>query len=190
MGKRPKSNAKSNRGKSQKSQSGKPQGGKSSKTPAVVPQASLVTPPLADPWLTIGLAWFVPGLGHAFLGRRGRGLVFFCIILAALLIGVIIEGRLPWQFSGSPLSILASLGALGSGLLCLILRFGFGYEGDMTAAGYEYGGAFILSAGLMNLLLVLDAWDIVWGKELASPDEPTDEATADDTSETETEDEA
>ena len=33
------------------------------------------------------------------------------------------------------------------------------------AAGYEYGTAFLLTAGLMNLLLVLDAWDIARGKK-------------------------
>lgn len=160
MGKRPKSNPNesSKTGSSKKS-------GDSKKT-----TGSGRVPPLADPWLTGFLAWLVPGLGHAFLGRRGRGLFFFAVILAALLIGVAIDGRLPWHFDGSPLAMLATLGALGSGLPCLILHFGFGYQGDMTAAGFEYGGAFILSAGLMNLLLVLDAWDIVWGKELPRPE--------------------
>ena len=59
--------------------------------------------------------------------------------------------------------ILATLGCLGSGLPVLVLRFGWGYEGVVEAAGYEYGGAFILSAGLMNLLLILDVWDIATG---------------------------
>ena len=88
-----------------------------------------------------------------------------------------LDGRLPWQFSNAPLTTLATLGALGSGLPCLILKIGLGYEGDMTAAGYEYGGAFILTAGLMNLLLVLDVWDIAWGKEdLAVEDDPKEES--------------
>ena len=45
----------------------------------------------------------------------------------------------------------------------LILLFGFGVEGTVEAAGYEYGSAFILTAGLLNLLLILDAWDIAQG---------------------------
>ena len=121
--------------------------------------------PRLNPSLAAAFAWLVPGSGHFVLGRRGRGAAFFVIILLCLGIGISLDGRLPWQFSNAPLTTLATFGALGSGLPCLILRLGFGYEGDMTAAGYEYGGAFILTAGLMNLLLVLDAWDIAWGKE-------------------------
>lgn len=121
--------------------------------------------PRVNPYLAAAFAWLVPGGGHFALSRRGRGMTFFVIILLCLGIGVSLDGRLPWQFANAPLTTLATLGALGSGLPCLMLRLGFGYEGDMTAAGYEYGGAFILTAGLMNLLLVLDAWDIAWGKE-------------------------
>ncbi len=30
---------------------------------------------------------------------------------------------------------------------------------------YEYGASFLLSAGLLNWLLVLDAWDRAWGRK-------------------------
>lgn len=134
--------------------------------------------PVANPFVTAGLALLIPGAGHFFLNRRGRAMVYFLIVLSALAIGVSIDGRLPWQFSNAPLATLATLGALGSGLPCLLLRFGFNYTGDMSAAGYEYGGAFILTAGLMNLLLVLDAWDIALGKEEAAVAEPEAEKEA------------
>ena len=35
----------------------------------------------------------------------------------------------------------------------------------MLSQGYEYGAAFMLTAGLMNLLLILDAWDIAKGRK-------------------------
>ena len=47
----------------------------------------------------------------------------------------------------------------------LLLRFVVGYSGDIVASGYEYGTAFLLTAGLMNWLLVLDCWDIVLGRK-------------------------
>ena len=40
-----------------------------------------------------------------------------------------------------------------------------GYEGNILGQGFEYGSAFVLTAGLMNLLLVLDALDIAHGKK-------------------------
>ena len=42
----------------------------------------------------------------------------------------------------------------------LVLKFGFGYQGNFDSATFEYGAAFILTAGLMNLMLALDAFDI------------------------------
>lgn len=134
---------------------------KSSNAPSVEPEL-----PIANPWLTAVAAWALPGLGHVLLGRRGRALVFFVLCLAMFAVGLAIDGRMPWTFSGSPLARLATLGGMGLGVPYLLTHMVFGYEGDVTAPGFEYGGAFIVTAGLMNLLLVLDAWDICWGKEL------------------------
>ena len=83
----------------------------------------------------------------------------------SLALGWYLEGRLPWYWSGSPLKILATLGSMGSGAAYFVLRFLLDYTGDIRAAGYEYGSAFILTAGLMNVLLVIDAWDIALGRK-------------------------
>lgn len=121
--------------------------------------------PVGNPYLAITLAWLLPGAGHLYLGRRPRALVFGGLVLTALAIGWSLEGRLPWVFSGPPLAVLATLGCLGSGAPVLLLRFAVGYGGEIAAAGFEYGSAFILTAGLMNLLLMLDAWDISTGRK-------------------------
>ena len=54
---------------------------------------------------------------------------------------------------------------VGIGVPYFVLRYGLHYEGEQEAPGFEYGTAFLLTAGLMNLLLVLDAWDIASGKK-------------------------
>lgn len=115
--------------------------------------------------LTLGLAWLVPGSGHLLLGRRARGAAFCLIILASLAIGVALDGRLYRMLPNQPLTTLATLGSMGMGAPYFILRFLAGYEGNVVKAGYEYGTAFILTAGLMNLLLVLDVWDILAGRK-------------------------
>ncbi|HEX9734416.1 MAG TPA: DUF6677 family protein [Thermoanaerobaculia bacterium] len=111
------------------------------------------------------LALLVPGAGHFYLRRWGRGAIFLVLVLAALAVGVALDGRLPWYWTGPPLKRLATLGAMGSGLPPLILHFVLGYQGDLRGSGWEYGGVFIVTAGLMNLLLVLDAWDIAAGRK-------------------------
>ncbi len=120
------------------------------------------------PWklyLLCALAWALPGGGHFALGRRGRSAVFLAVIACAIGVGAHLDGNLYRVVPGQPLSILATLGAMGMGAPYFVLRFLFGYAGVAEAPGYEYGTVFLLSAGLMNLLLVLDTWDIASGRK-------------------------
>ncbi len=115
--------------------------------------------------LAVLLAWLVPGAGHFYLGRRGRGAAFLCIVLASALLGVALDGNLYRVQPGHPLTLLGTFAAVGLGFGYGLLRFVLEYSGDIAAAGYEYGTAFLLTAGLMNWLLVLDCWDIAIGRK-------------------------
>ena len=53
---------------------------------------------------------------------------------------------------------------MGAGALYFIAK-GMGVHGDVTSITYEYGTTFTLTAGLMNLLLVLDCFDIAEGRK-------------------------
>ena len=110
-------------------------------------------------------AWMVPGAGHFVLGRRVRGMAFFLIVATSITVGYLLEGNLHRLLPDQPLTILATIGAMGMGASYFVLRFLLGYAGNLVSAGYEYGTAFLLTAGLMNLLLVLDVWDIARGKK-------------------------
>lgn len=114
--------------------------------------------------LLLLLAWLVPGSGHLALKRRRRGLVFLVIVGTAIAIGVSLDGNLYRIVADRPLSILGTLSCLGMGAPYFVLRFVFSYSGEVVSAGYEYGTAFLLTAGLMNLLLVLDVSDILRGQ--------------------------
>ena len=118
-----------------------------------------------SPWAASLLALIFPGLGHLYLGRRHRGLLFAVLVLAAAALGVVLHGNLWTPVPGRPLTWLATLGTMGMGAPYFLLLFGLRYVGDITAPGFEYGTAFLLGAGLMNLLLVLDAWDIATGRK-------------------------
>ena len=109
----------------------------------------------------MALAFAVPGAGHFFLGRRGRALAFFLIVAVMFLIGISIEGGLYslGESRGQPLQQLASIASMGSGALYW-LGNAVGPRANIRVATYEYGRTFTLTAGLMNLLLVLDCFDI------------------------------
>jgi len=114
----------------------------------------------------IVLAFLLPGAGHFYLGKRARAIGFFCVIVFLFVVGLSIDGELyTWARSGgSFLRVLASLGSMGSGVLYFIAAL-LGFHGDMTSITYEYGSAFTVTAGLMNLLLMLDVYDISEGRK-------------------------
>ena len=80
-------------------------------------------------------------------------------------VGLWLDGRLfPFEFS-QPLVVLAALASLGNGLPYVIAKMmGLG-AGVVTAASYEYGNTFLIVAGLLNMLVVLDAYDIALGRK-------------------------
>ena len=121
-------------------------------------------PPVGNPVVAAVAALLIPGLGHVYLRRWRRGLVFFLLIVISLWVGCTLKGNLHQIERNDPLSILATLGAMGMGVPYFLLRMS-NYAGDILSPGYEYGTAFLLTAGLMNWLLVLDAWDISRGKK-------------------------
>lgn len=114
--------------------------------------------------MLLGLA--VPGAGHFLLGRRAVACAFAAIVVFMFAIGLAVDGGLYSlaESHGNMLRTLASLGSMGSGLLYVAGR-AMGAEGVVTAATFEYGTTFTLTAGLMNLLLVLDCWDIGRGRK-------------------------
>lgn len=115
------------------------------------------------PPMLLAAAWFIPGLGHLILGRRLRAAVFAGVILASFVTGLLLQGELAVPRSGQPFSYLAFLACLGTGAPYVVGRLlGLGL-GDPMAAGFGYGNTFLVTAGLMNLLTVLDVSDIARG---------------------------
>jgi hypothetical protein len=119
----------------------------------------------ANAYLAAVLGWLLPGSGHFLLGRVQRGAFYLAVVASCVGIGLALHGNLYRVIGGQPLTVLATLGSMGLGLPYFVLRLGLGYEGVATAASYEYGTAFLLTAGVMNLLLVIDAWDIALGRK-------------------------
>jgi hypothetical protein len=109
-------------------------------------------------------AWAIPGAGHLWLGRR-KGLVFLVALPLMFAIGIAIQGRLFPFDPSEPLVGLAAIADLGVGLVYLAASaLGYG-AGEVRAVTYEYGNAFLIVAGLLNLLVIIDAYDIALGRK-------------------------
>jgi hypothetical protein len=106
----------------------------------------------------------VPGLGHVWLGRR-KGLIFFVVLPLMFALGLYLEGRIfPVEFS-QPLVALAALANMGIGLPYIAARVIGSGAGNVIAVTYEYGNTFLIVAGLLNTLVVIDAFDISMGRK-------------------------
>jgi hypothetical protein len=104
--------------------------------------------------------WLVPGLAHILIGRWVRGLIFAVCVLAMFGLGLGMHGKLyDFQFE-EPLHLFAFVANIGAGAAYWIaLRLGLGV-GTMTWPSYDYGTTYLWVCGLLNYLIVLDAFDI------------------------------
>ena len=125
-------------------------------------------------WLLGAAGWLVPGLGHLLQGKWVRALLLGGAVWICFISGFLMGGYL-FKYSGSEpgtsslLQIPPMIGNLGTGLLymvCWFLGFGFSHEPQQAALPtFEYGWTFLLVAGLLNYLAMLDAFDIAAGRK-------------------------
>ncbi len=110
-------------------------------------------------------AWLVPGLGHLLLGRREKGLIFLITLPLMFACGLWLQGRLfPFDWS-QPLVGLAAVADLGMGAAYFVARAMNAGAGAVVAITFEYGNTFTIVAGLLNMLVVLDAFDVAQGRK-------------------------
>lgn len=167
---------------------------------------------LKDPWLAAFLAWLVPGLGHIYQGRTGKGLLFFICIFGTFVYGLYIgDGRVVYASVPSTLTRWQYFCQLGVGLPALpalvqrarmkqgrlpLLNDKFmrppsrqpGQSKDAfgnvvnhpdelamwhhdLADRFEIGTVFTVIAGLLNLLVIYDAY----GGPLVIPPHPDEQ---------------
>jgi hypothetical protein len=110
-------------------------------------------------------AWAIPGAAHLWLGRRQKGIMFFVVLTAMFAIGLMLHGRIFSFDLSEPLVALAAIADLGLGGPWLLARLAGAGAGQVTAATYEYGNTFLIVAGLLNALVMLDAFDIAMARK-------------------------
>jgi hypothetical protein len=115
--------------------------------------------------LLSAVAWIVPGGGHFLLGQNRKAVTFFVVLTFMYLFGLAAGGRLfPMQVS-EPLVFLAALAEWAIGLPRAAAAVGGFGQGDVVAVSFEYGNTFVIVAGLLNALVVLDTYDVAVGRK-------------------------
>lgn len=121
-------------------------------------------------WLAaLILAWIVPGGGHMLLKRGGRGALILASVGLMFLLGLMMEGALFWPQTGDLLTTVIYCGGFIGNVLAGLPYFftlWLGYSvPDMAGHVHDYGTKFLVAAGLLNLLGMVDAFEIATGRK-------------------------
>jgi len=132
-------------------------------------EAKQPMPPLKLWALPVALGWFIPGGGHFLLKRYGRACLLMLSVTAMFVLGLMMRGNMFQPQTGDPLTTIINvggfLGDMASGLLYLLTTW-FGYnQPDVPGAVHDYGTKFLVTAGLLNVLAMVDAFEIAAGRK-------------------------
>ncbi len=126
-------------------------------------------PPL-NVWApAVALGWLVPGAGHFLLKRPGRGALISASVVVMFLFGLMMRGAMFQPQTGDILTTVIYVGGfvgdLASGMLYLLTVW-LGYnQPDMAGHVHDYGTKFLVAAGILNVLAMVDAYEIATGKK-------------------------
>lgn len=116
--------------------------------------------------VAIGVAgWIVPGLGHALQKMWGRALVCFLTVGTLVIVGAGMRGNLFTSDGGDAFAALGYLADLGTGSLYALARLLETNGPDVSRAGGDYGTRFLATAGVLNLLAALHAYEAARGRK-------------------------
>ncbi len=128
------------------------------------------TLPSPTQWLpVVALGWLVPGGGHFLLRRPVRGAILFGCVAIMFLLGLLMRGTMFSPQTGDLLTTViyvgGFLGDLCSGIFYLLATW-LGYnQPDVAGHVHDYGTKFLVAAGLLNVLAIVDAFEIATGRK-------------------------
>lgn len=127
-------------------------------------------PPMSVWLLPVIAAWLIPGGGHFLLKKTGRGALIFGSVVLMFFFGLFMRGMMFTPEKGVDyLTSLINYGGfvcnLAAGMLYILASI-FGYaQPDMAGDVHDYGTKFLVTAGLLNILAMVDAWEIATKKK-------------------------
>ncbi|HEY6271545.1 MAG TPA: DUF6677 family protein [Terriglobales bacterium] len=111
------------------------------------------------------IGWLIPGAGHLIQKRWIRGTLLLISVVTMFALGLAMDGKVYKPNTGDLLDILGFIGDLGAGGLYIASRMGDWGRTVITQATADYGTRYIVVAGLLNVMSMVDAYHIAIGKK-------------------------
>ena len=109
--------------------------------------------------------WLVPGLGHALLKMWGRAVACFLTVGMLVFFGAGMRGNLFRSSGNDAFDSLGFIADLGTGTFYLVARSLEKEGADVSHADGDYGTRFLATAGVLNLLAALHAFEAARGRK-------------------------
>jgi hypothetical protein len=103
--------------------------------------------------------WILPGFGHAVLKMWGRAVTIFLAVGFLVYLGAGMRGNLFPPGGDDAFARLGYAADLGTGSFYFIARSLEGSGADVSHADGDYGTRFLATAGVLNLLAALHAYE-------------------------------
>jgi hypothetical protein len=116
--------------------------------------------------IAFGVAgWLVPGLGHALQKMWGRAITFFAVVGVLVFVGAGMRGNLFNSDGGDAFAALGYVADLGTGSFYWLAKYIEVGGPDVSHAYGDYGTRFLATAGVLNLLAALHAYEAARGRK-------------------------
>jgi mannose/fructose/N-acetylgalactosamine-specific phosphotransferase system component IIC len=109
--------------------------------------------------------WLLPGLGHALQRMWGRAAVVFFAVGLLVVAGTSMRGNLFTSNGADAFDTLGYVADLGTGSFYFAARALEQDGADVSHAGGDYGTRFLATAGVLNLLAALHAFEAARGRK-------------------------
>jgi hypothetical protein len=134
-------------------------------TRTTVPTATAERDMTAMAFIAPVAGWLIPGAGHLIQRRWIRGLLLLISVFVMFFLGLMMEGKVYSPNTGDILDILGFVGDIGAGGLYFLARGMDWGQGAIHKAVADYGTKYIIVAGLLNIICIVDAYHIAIGKK-------------------------
>lgn len=109
--------------------------------------------------------WLLPGLGHALQKMWGRALMIFVAVGALVVFGAGMRGNVFTSQGDDAFDKLGYVADLGTGSFYFLARSLEVQGPDVSRADGDYGTRFLATAGVLNLLAALHAYEAARGRK-------------------------
>lgn len=108
--------------------------------------------------------WIVPGLGHLLLRRWSKAAVYFLCVGGLAYVGLVMRGGVFMAGADDLFDRLGFLADIGTGGFYFLAHMIQSAGPDVAHATGDYGTRIFATAGMLNLLTVLEAYEIGRGR--------------------------